>query len=200
MTWHLEIVRQPWGLVERGILTLREAPGFPLVEIRPGQTLTVGRSQDCEVHVPSLTVNRRHAQLRRDESGLWLTDLGSSAGTYLMTHAIPRVGQIAGPSRLDVDDAIWFANFGLVLTPRFAVPATWRAWGGGAIWRLAQAAQQGRDWSTLPVLADALEEAGGGEEDLLLHFRTVSHRLRHCAALLRLLEGLLSLRGPGRSA
>jgi hypothetical protein len=108
-----------------------------------------------------------------------------------MTHAFPSLIPIQRPIRLEVDDAIYAASFGLVMTPRFVVPAAWRMWNGGAIWRLAQATLMDRDWSTLPVLADALEEAGCAEEDLLHHFREVKHQLKHCAALFRLLEGLL---------
>jgi hypothetical protein len=164
-----------------------------------GRKIYVGRSPNCEVVVPSIAVERRKGEVQLDEQGVWLTDLDSRSGIWATRHAAPSCSQIVGRTRLEVDDAFFVVDFGFVLTPSFAVPAAWRNWDGGAIWRLAQAAQLGRDWATLPVLADALEEAGCTEEELVRHFREVNHRLGHCAALLRLVEGLCGFRNPGRS-
>jgi hypothetical protein len=204
MNWRLDVVPQSWPLLERGVLTLRGhrgqlGPHFPAlapVELAPGARLVVGRAADCEVLVPFPPVNRRTAELRRDADGVRLTDLNSRNGVCVLTHARPSVERLVTTTRLEVDDAFHVCGVGFVLTPWFAVPASWRTSDGGAVWRLAQAVQMGRDWATLPVLADALEEAGCVDPDLLHHFRAVEHRLGHCAALLRLLQGL---RDSGRS-
>jgi hypothetical protein len=48
---------------------------------------------------------------------------------------------------------------------------------------LARHAYEARDWASLPVLADALEEAGCGDEDVLQHLRGPGPHARGCWAL-----------------
>ncbi len=45
--------------------------------------VTIGRNPDCEVPLPSSTVSRRHAQIRREGSHFFLQDLNSTNGTLL---------------------------------------------------------------------------------------------------------------------
>jgi hypothetical protein len=186
MPWRLEIVHYPDALLHRGLLTLLGRA----VEVPLGRAIIVGRSPDCDLVLPSIAVARRHTELRRDEQGVCIRDLNSPCGTYAKVGPEGGFGQIRGPTRLEVDEFFFPGPPAVVLMPRFAVPSAWLEFDDGAIWRLAQAAQMGRDWSVLPVLADALEEAGCDEEDLLRHFREVDHKHRHCTALMRLLEGL----------
>jgi hypothetical protein len=58
-------------------------------------------------------------------------------------------------------------------TPADSYPAdvAWLARGGGAAWGLAQAIYGERRYAELSVLADAMEEAGGGNPDLLARLR-----------------------------
>lgn len=49
--------------------------------------------------------------------------------------------------------------------------AGWLTWNNGTIPKLAQAIYDDRDWSAMPVLADALEEAGCREGAILQHCR-----------------------------
>jgi hypothetical protein len=44
-------------------------------------------------------------------------------------------------------------------------------WDGGAVGNLARHIYAGRDWAALPILADALEDAGCEDEDVLMHCR-----------------------------
>ncbi|MFB3882681.1 MAG: FHA domain-containing protein [Armatimonadota bacterium] len=44
---------------------------------------TIGRNPDCEIALPSSTVSRRHAQIRREGSHFFLQDLNSTNGTLL---------------------------------------------------------------------------------------------------------------------
>ncbi len=53
----------------------------------------------------------------------------------------------------------------VVMDPR------WLIWDGGQVEKLAKAMQRERAWHHLPVLADALEEAGCGDKDILGHLR-----------------------------
>lgn len=45
--------------------------------------VVIGRNPDCEISLPSSTVSRRHAQIRREGSRFHLTDLNSTNGTLL---------------------------------------------------------------------------------------------------------------------
>jgi hypothetical protein len=69
-----------------------------------------------------------------------------------------------------------------------AVKPGWRTWDGGLVVRLAQAIYQERRFEDLPVLADALEEAGCDNADLLDHCRGPGPHVRGCWVLDVLLE------------
>jgi adenylate cyclase len=53
------------------------------VEILPGRTFVVGRTDDCDLPLADPTVSRRHAELDITDSGLRLQDLGSTNGTFV---------------------------------------------------------------------------------------------------------------------
>jgi hypothetical protein len=43
----------------------------------------IGRHSDCAISLPSSTVSRRHAQIRREGSQYFLSDMNSTNGTLL---------------------------------------------------------------------------------------------------------------------
>jgi pSer/pThr/pTyr-binding forkhead associated (FHA) protein len=51
-----------------------------LVRDRP---LTLGRGAQCDVLVRHDTVSRRHAEIRREGGACYVSDLGSSNGTWI---------------------------------------------------------------------------------------------------------------------
>jgi hypothetical protein len=57
------------------------------------------------------------------------------------------------------------------------------SWNGGAVPRLARAVYDGRRFEDLPILADALEEAGCTDAELLAHCRGPGPHARGCWAL-----------------
>jgi hypothetical protein len=59
----------------------------------------------------------------------------------------------------------------------------WLKWEGGTVAKLAEGAYQDRAFDRLPVLADALEEAGCADEHLLSHLRGGGPHARGCWAL-----------------
>ncbi len=67
------------------------------------------------------------------------------------------------------------------------VDRAWGVWGGGAVLTLARAIQEEGRFSDLPVLADALEEAGSRDAVLLDHARTPGAHARGCWVLDHLL-------------
>jgi hypothetical protein len=61
-----------------------------------------------------------------------------------------------------------------------ALDPLWAHWNGDTVRRLAQAIDAGRRFEDLPVLADALEEAGCQEAALLAHCRGRAEHFRGC--------------------
>jgi hypothetical protein len=69
--------------------------------------------------------------------------------------------------------------FGNLFHPATLDP-TWLAWNGGTVPKLAQAIYDDRRFSDLPILADALEEAGCTDADILAHCRSEGPHVRGC--------------------
>jgi hypothetical protein len=61
-----------------------------------------------------------------------------------------------------------------------AAPASWLAWNDGAIRKMAQPIYDARAFDRLPLLADALEDAGCTDADILSHCRNDSEHVRGC--------------------
>ncbi len=64
-----------------------------------------------------------------------------------------------------------------------ALDASWLGWNGGTVLKLAEAIYDDRAFDLLPVLADALEEAGCHDADLLGHCRRPGEHVRGCWAV-----------------
>jgi hypothetical protein len=74
--------------------------------------------------------------------------------------------------------------------PVVTVEPTWLEWGGGTVHRLAEAIAEDGDLGRLPVLADALEEAGCTDPFLLGHARAgLLHARDGCRVIDLLLGG-----------
>ncbi len=86
--------------------------------------------------------------------------------------------------------------FGNPFRPPAPAEAAWLEWDGGAVRRLAQAVYAERAFADLPVLADALEDAGCEEGDLLAHLRGPGPHALGCWAL----DLLLGKGGTRRNA
>jgi hypothetical protein len=64
--------------------------------------------------------------------------------------------------------------------PSSPLPLTVLTWNGGTVVKLAQAIYEERAFERLPVLADALEEAGLADTDILAHCRGPGPHVRGC--------------------
>jgi len=64
--------------------------GDQVFELRRGASLTVGRALTSDVPLLDPTVSRRHASLVADDSGIELSDLGSSNGTFVNGERVER--------------------------------------------------------------------------------------------------------------
>jgi hypothetical protein len=88
-----------------------------------------------------------------------------------------------------VRDSVWdaarAAQRALILDlvgpdPPVPLDPSWLAWKGGTVRKLAEAIYQGRRFADLPILADALEEAGCMEAEILGHCRSRGEHGRGC--------------------
>jgi hypothetical protein len=68
----------------------------------------------------------------------------------------------------------------LLAPPAVVVSPDWLAWNGGTVADLARAIDGERAFDRLPILADALEEAGCDNADLLAHCRGSGEHVRGC--------------------
>lgn len=65
------------------LIVLRGGIPGHMIRLIPGPQ-TLGRAPESEIQLPDMSVSRCHASLMVDHDGLvWLTDLGSTNGTYL---------------------------------------------------------------------------------------------------------------------
>jgi hypothetical protein len=60
------------------------------------------------------------------------------------------------------------------------VDGSWLAWNDGVVVRIAEAIYNNRAFDRLPILADALEEAGCQNQDILTHCRQPGEHVRGC--------------------
>lgn len=67
-----------------------------------GEVWTAGREADCEIQLHNPKVSRRHFELTKNPSGHYITDLGSSNGTFLNGHRLPP----HEPTRLNSGDLL----------------------------------------------------------------------------------------------
>jgi len=70
--------------------------------------------------------------------------------------------------------------FGNPFRPTPPLPPVVLAWNDGTVPKLAQAIYEDRAFNRLPILADALEEAGCNNADILAHCRQPGEHFRGC--------------------
>ncbi len=120
----------------------------------------------------------------------WLQNAGRGAQTVALSTQIIRrslaLGGAAGPEASTAlhEEASFQADlvrciFGNPFRP-VAVDASWSLWNGGTVVRLARMIYDDRAFDRMPVLADALEEAGCAEQAILSHCRSVAGHARGC--------------------
>jgi hypothetical protein len=66
------------------------------------------------------------------------------------------------------------------LLPCVTLPYEWLVWNDGTVRRIAQAIYDDRAFDRMPILADALEDAGCDNADILNHCRSGGEHVRGC--------------------
>jgi DNA-binding winged helix-turn-helix (wHTH) protein len=77
------------------------------IQLQP--VTTFGRSETCDVVIPSPTVSRVHAQIELQHNRYILSDFGSSNGTYVNGQRIDE------PVQLSTSDEIWLGSSAVAL-------------------------------------------------------------------------------------
>ncbi len=104
-----------------------------------------------------------------------LADTAESAA-----HGILRAAEVpVRPPAAELLRDIYFSPF----RPVLAVDPAWFAWSGGTVGQLARAVYDDRAFGRLPLLADALEDAGCVNRELLGHLRGRGPHTRGCWAV-----------------
>jgi hypothetical protein len=155
------------------------SPGFPA----PDPTLLP------DIRLPMLSVGRRHCQVRVVPDGLWVRDLDSRSGVWLNGRQLPSPPEEhwARPG-----DVLMVGGCRLRLWAAAAVQEEWLRWNGGTVGVLARHCRERQDFAPLPLLADALEDAGCTDAGILGHFRGGGEHARGCW-----LVDLLATGSPG---
>lgn len=94
-------------------LVLAETDSTRTYEV-PSPSGNVGRSPSCTVYLADPAVSREHARIERRDDGWWLTDLGSSNGTYVNGELVSR----QQARELQVGDEVRFTGEGTTLRVR----------------------------------------------------------------------------------
>lgn len=65
------------------ILVIKKGPDAGMRFVINRDVIVIGRHPESDIFLDDITVSRRHAEIRREESGFSLHDTGSLNGTYL---------------------------------------------------------------------------------------------------------------------
>jgi hypothetical protein len=116
---------------------------------------------------------------------VWVQDLGSTNGTYLNGGRFHGGASVGGPegALLRLGDVLHMGDVRLRLVTPSRAEAAWLDWQDGLVASMADHMNESGDFGDMPVLADALEEAGCADADLLAHLRSGGGHLRGCWAV-----------------
>jgi hypothetical protein len=118
----------------------------------------------------SATSPRRVSIPRRGPVGIWIM-------TYNVLHYAAKSGgsREIGPRQA----ALLRDIFGNPFRPA-NMEKNWLAWNDGIVPKIATETYESRDFGRLPILADALEDAGCDNADILAHCRSGREHVRGC--------------------
>jgi hypothetical protein len=150
-------------------------------QLRQAHRLT-GRAKDAfrwRAHAAPFAATQHPLRLQEGEAGpasyAWL------ASTLHTASLRPNGSEVSGEGQAQAD--LLRCIFGNAFHPLPPVNPARVAWEGGTVPKLAEAIYDERAFDRLPVLADALEEAGCDAAELLAHLRGPGPHARGCWAI-----------------
>lgn len=84
--------------------------------INEGQTITIGRGKECDISIDNTAISRQHISLSKNSGIYFLSDLGSTNGTFVNGKKIDIDEPVSGT------DSIVFGKF--TLTPASSIDVT----------------------------------------------------------------------------
>ena len=138
--------------------------------------LIIGRDPEAEIYLSNDAVSRHHCEVGRDDCGAWIRDLRSRCGTEVNQRQIG----FGLSYRLLPNDVVRVVDTWIRVGWNFVVDPMWLSWEAGVVVSLAKQVRDEGDEDAMPILADALEEAGCTESDILQHMRGPGPHVREC--------------------
>jgi hypothetical protein len=152
---------------------------FPL---DPGQGMVIGRSQNSDIVLDDLHVSRRHCTVYWNSCRVSVDDLRSTNGTFIYDQYARgriRVNE-SGGSLLRLGEVFRVGPVHFLLGTSSWIEPSWLTWHSGLLVSIARQTYASRDFLDMPILADALEEAGCTNQEILAHSRSGGEHARGC--------------------
>ncbi|HEV3146450.1 MAG TPA: FHA domain-containing protein, partial [Gemmataceae bacterium] len=72
-----------------------------------GDQFVIGRSPECEIHIPNNAVSRQHAKITRLQTGFYIEDLDSRNGTLVNNVKIEQKTQLKDNDKVKICDCMF---------------------------------------------------------------------------------------------
>lgn len=174
--WHLLTDERSRRLVE---VAEQYADGHP---IPPGPLESAAMEAVCRFSTESALFAAARAAVKTIWDHSPDSPYPNSSHPPMVRDALAIAGNAAEavPSEPPVQAALLRDVFGNPFRPKPILPSVWLAWNDSTIPKLAQTIYDDRAFDRLPILADALEEAGCTNADMLDHCRQPGEHVRGC--------------------
>ena len=78
-------------------------------QLNDEEMLTIGRSEDCDIHIDDPEISRHHASVVLHNAGVWIQDAGSRNGVFVNEKRVVR------PVELCANSAMTIGEYGFVV-------------------------------------------------------------------------------------
>jgi hypothetical protein len=159
------------------------------IVLREGKTARVGSRSAADLCIPHPYISPDHFEVRSHGDSVHARLLDPTATIWAMGEPVRRSEEVAlRPGHLIEAGPRRSQTVVLQLEVAPVVDPTWLTAGDGCVPRLARAIYDELAFDRLPMLADALKDAGCTDAELLNHLRGPGPHVRGCWALDLLLE------------
>jgi len=97
------------------LTTLKGSNSSQRFRLDSGDEWIMGRSPDCQIHIPNNSVSRQHAKIVRDQSGYYVIDLESRNKTFVNNNEVGQRTLLKDNDKIKICD--WMFVFHLETTP-----------------------------------------------------------------------------------